>query len=324
MELMPSPLTLELTRHELFSLPPDTPAVGEAVRAEVSSCGRPPFFAVARVVVNAIQDETEYHRVYFREEGRPEDEIFSVSVEPIDYNADGTLPLIEKLLRTVPSGCSSRSVSRFWSSPDLPFGLGFTSEGGCQVVANHVQHKWGRNDFEWSEWCDDKQLWDWNSLQLDLFCWQLINEPKSELNFFLEWQKLGDDEKTRRCLFCEGGEWSELSRLSKWVLQLLTHRFGTYQQGSKKSFWCFLDNHPIFAHHFLTPWQSAICEIIKPSFWPHTPLCVYDWRVKVLANENAVTCDVPTQHELLEAQLGLRAFLRPHLSAEEIEALFVP
>ncbi len=331
---MSSPLTLELTRHELFSLPPDTPAIGEAFRVEVSSSKRPTFVALARLVMlYPRRNETNAHdhyRVFFRREEGPENEIFSS--ERVDYvvNAAKDSSPHETLLKRLREGANEEKVFRYWQPPDLTFGLVLKSTGWGAMLNSGSLSGWP--DFRWHLDQDKAQFWKWNTHEFQEVCRQLVLDPDSEFNFFLKWENLSEAEKSAFVTTCRCGDWNLLLRLFTWVLQLITHHFGPFpdpEENPTNSSWNFStsrtearDDWPALS--FAQRWRNALFAIVQPSFWPapEPDICLM-WRYRKTSGiENGVRCEIPTQHEVLEAQFGLREFLRPHLSAEEIEALF--
>ncbi len=183
-------------------------------------------------------------------------------------------------------------------------------------------------DFQWDRQEKYGSLFEWSTPQFHAFCEQLATNKASELNFFLDWKKLPYETKNSSITHCEHGDWGQLRHLLTWVLQIAVYHYGSFPEGKEtSSYWWF--THPYNhlerpATLFLLRWKKVICDIVRPSFWPEEPLCCSKWRNDETDIESDITCSIPTAHEFLEAQLGLREFLRPHLSTDEIEALFIP
>lgn len=331
---MSAPLTLELSRHELFSLPPDTPAVGEAFRVEVTSDKRPAFWALARMVFSRgrshrlIEDGRirDTYWVFFRDEERPYDEIFAGYTVKL---VSGETPTPEELLKQITKGANAPILTRFWQAPDFHFGLSLRTDGQGSILDNAGRKDWLR-DFYWGNEEDGEQIWAWNTREFQEFCRQMVVDPTSQFNFILRWDRSTPDEKTAISTRCEISDWNNLLRLFTWALQLVTHYFGPYWDENRSNSWW--DCTYLVPRHYDCPavffarrWQEVLFAIVRPAFWPKEQPCQRRWRRSDDAGvEDSVTCEVPTMHEVLEARFRLREFLRPHLSAEEIEALLVP
>ncbi len=318
---------LKLTSHDLFAVAPGTPAIGPALRVEVSSETRASFTAVARLVmIYTNQNERDYYRVFFKDEKRPADEIFSsggrcIVAEPQPISS-------EKLLARTTKAANAGIVTRFWKAPDLAFGLALSSCGMGSIVRKSGEPG-NLIDFYWGSWEDEDQFWEWNTYDFQAFCRQMLADADSQLNFYLRWLSWPAIEKTAYTTRLECGDWEQMVELFTKVLQLITHYFGPYyEENWKSSFWDF--TRPIPSRYdrpavlFARRWQKTLFDIIRPSFWPTTPLCAHQWRCQKEKLMEEVRCEVPTMHEVLEAQVRLHEFLRPHLSPGEIEDLLKP
>ncbi|RYX82295.1 hypothetical protein EON83_20090 [bacterium] len=321
---MPVPLQLTLTSHELFSLPPNTPATGSALRVEVARRGKKTFPALARTVPVNTESGTNYS-VFIRDEQRAQDEIFRgghffIRTEQQPLSED---QLIQKITQAI----KSEDYTRFCKLPQSPYCLGLNSKGLGNIIREKGQPNWGL-DFVWGTEDEHALMLDWNMPEFQSFCEHLITAPNSELNFFLDWQKHTEAERFAFATRCEQGNWEQTVSLFTSVLQLMTHYYGPYPGvGEKDSYWMFTSGWYVNespATPFARRWRTALCEIIRPAFWPQEQLCCSKWRHRESHIKSDVECAPPTAHEVLEAQLHLREFLHPHLSESEIEALLTP
>ncbi|BCM93373.1 hypothetical protein IAD21_05264 [Abditibacteriota bacterium] len=365
---MSSRLELTLTPHELFALPPDTPPTGEAIRVEIApskNCwffaeDTPSFFALARLVKGHSPQnngERDRYRVFFRNEGRGENEIFctgnlvvpkdSLSTEEMRQEAIGQPSLIP--------------TARFWKALDLPFGVALHSNGSGEIIERRGQYE-EIHTFNWCGWGKEERtpFFEWDTQEFHAFCRGLVQAPGSDLNFFLKWRRLSFEEKTALATRCENGDWEQLARLFSQALLLVFHYFVTHPD--KKGLdvnlkwkslsyrhkwdiggWTWTgdrlylypkDQYP--AQAYAGRLQEAIFQIVRPTFWlPPRPLCCYEWIeghqwfdgenfVLGAQIEHRAEYGMPTLHEFMEAQLELRDFFRPYLSEGEIEALLNP
>ncbi|BCM93374.1 hypothetical protein IAD21_05265 [Abditibacteriota bacterium] len=324
--MVSSPFQLTLTPHELFALPPDTPATGPAIRVEVTWRDEPAFFALARLVYiraagQGYKSKGDIYRIFLRDEQRAEDAIFGRG--QIFLKEEDCLLSEEELLRRISNSVNRGGFTRFWKSPELPYCLALNSLGRGFVISQRDQKASG-GDFQVEEW-DRNRFWEWDTNEFHSFCQKLVSDSESELNVFLRWQKLSPEEKTSLATTCELGDLEQLKHLLTWVLQLVVYHFGSYPYvygNGQSSFWHYTREIPTMydrpAVFFARRWQNVIFGIVRPNFWKPPPTLYWP------ALDTMIVCETPTAHEFLEAQLGLREFLRPHLSVGEIEALLSP
>ncbi len=234
-KVVPSPLELTLTPHELFTLPADTPATGPAIRVEVIPIkdrwffaeDTPSFFALARLVKRhpyQNNQQRDHYQVFFRNEQKGEDEIFctcnivvpkdSLSSEEMSQQAIGKPSLVP--------------TTRFWKAPDLPYCVALHSNGQGKILERPGQVESG-DTFHWRGWEKEEraQFFEWDTQEFYVFCRGLIRDVGSDLNFYLNWRTLSFEEKTALATRCKNGDWEQLVHLFSQGLLLVFHHFVT-------------------------------------------------------------------------------------------------
>ncbi len=356
---------LELSPHELFFLPPETPAKGEAFAVDYAPRYLPAMAcaALARPVLQSVDErEPDYQKanyiVFYCDPKRPERGVWSGGTAKAPaWNEPVTESQARDLItRSAQYGSPTRTHHRANSQ----FGLTIYQTGAKAVVTDQdnptivYKHLLPKpfGDFFWRDFADEPDFWNWNdfrateadealfcswnSAEFEEFCERLWDDPNSQLNVFLRFQALSDEEKTALTLRCEIGDWAQLMRLCACVLTLIAAQFGPFPDGQttgKNSFWAFSvptsttnvrtreENYP--AGLFARRWQSVLFPIIKPAFWPNEPLCQFRWRKQDANHLIVQLAKKPTKREVLEAKAQLREFLSPFLSAPQIGELFL-
>lgn len=323
--------TLELSPHELYFLPPGTPATAPAERVEVEVDGEMRTFP-ARLEWESVRHESsEFYSVFFRVEDARHDEILGHQTSVRKEEEDLTEQEIVELMK---NAIAVRHAQRYWNAPDVPYQLSIGSEW--------VTVRWDeRNEFAESSLNFRGDL-PWKGAQifssprsefLDL-CWQMHEDKSSGVHQALRWAQMKREQRDEIVFRCANGDWAKLHRLFSLALRVLVASYEIPPSPlTGVTPWLFdkeleyhrtLDKYGAMAT--ARRWYSVICNIIRPVFWPDEPSYFWHWRRKWTqqANINTALCGIPTAHEVLEAQLELRDFLRPHLRAEEIEALMRP
>ena len=310
---------LELSEHELYFLPPGTPAVAPATRVEVEVEGEVRAF-LARLEWMTYPDHPgrRFYWVFYRAE---EGEVVLCD------GASASVLTIEKVRGLMTECVRSSRILRLWHPPDTIWQATFSKDGGDYLV-------WREGEFDlihfrWEQSWRETEFSSYPRSAFFEFCERLRADENSELSYALRWHEFTPEQKSERAFSCENGNWEDLRRVFALAQIVLVHHRGVFQSHrSGESRWQFDLRHSpskTTARKWALRWRAAICEIMRPSFWLDEPLCHRDWRRKPL-NENRckVKCGIPTHHEFLEAQLELRDFLRPYLPAAAIEALMRP
>lgn len=317
---------LELSPHELYFLPPDTPAVAKATRVEVEG--------------NVFLTRLEYQFRNFA--GRDSFILFYRNEARRDLVLFGDRTVVdsgtsEQKISHVTYKCLQRKSShRFWHPHNVTFGVSFSSWGVADVVwreegkvATSLGFAWTTKDLrtEFAAWSPDEFLG---------FCEHSLADPNSHLCQALRWKDTTIQERDLTAFGCRNGDWNELLRLLSLVQKMVTLRFGFFPFPANQSSYWRIDRpwsnvsgrvEPCAdAIDWSTRWWAALCDIFQPSFSADEPLFIYRWRHDSHQKTALcqISCGIPTSHEVLEAQLQLREFLRPHLPADEIEALMRP
>ena len=316
--------TLELSEHELYFLPPGTPATAPATRVEVNFGGEKRAF-LARLVFREIFEDCELYYVFYRDETNIDGSVFAVSIPfMLGYSPElNDIDLYEIL---------EGSSLRFWHRAESPFGIQISSTGHGEVNWRNHGFQVAVQGFQWDKlWINDTFN---HCLQEEFlrFCERLCYDENSELKRAVQWNALSPKQKDDIAFGCENGDWKTLHRLFVCAQIVVVYNRGDFPNPKENdSFWRLDDDsakrkNRVSLDTWAMRWQAALCGIIRPLFWLNDPVYVWNWRhndTKYSAR-NTVRCSAPTAHELLEAQLELRDFLRPHLSTAEIEALMRP
>ncbi len=331
---------LELSEHELYFLPPGTSAIAPATRVEVEADGEVRTFLGRLEWQYQNRDDRDYYYIFHRP---AQDESLGliargacIKARTVALTAEETFNWIRKNIKS----CYPGYTKRLWHPPNADFGIDFAMYG---FSGGHADIEWRRGErrpesvgFQWKlpHEVEDFDLWPQHDFLL--FCQRLLNDENSEMNFALNWREKSEQEKDAIAFGCQMGDWKGLQHLFGCAQKLITCHLGKFPwPESERSQWNFdrvWSSRPgtvepcAEAIAWSNRWRAAICEFARPSFWRDEPISIYRWRHHEPNRRKllSVECTMPTHHELLEAQLELREFLRPHLSAAEIEALFVP
>ena len=322
-----SDATLKLSQHELYFLPPGTPAVAEAIRMEVEINGERQMF-LARLDWTYLEaDKRGCLSMFCQREDVREVGVFggmSWILKPLPpFSQQQKRERTREILEL-------NNLNRYWRAPDASYGVTFRWNGIASIYWGWTNHKKESVSFRWNAIAErDVRLLAsrQNFLQN---CQQFHADENSSLNDALRWAELTEAQRDAIAFHCENGNWERLRQLFWLAQKVVTSRLGTFPlPGADLSRWKFDSPWPSVdapsALEWSMRWRKALCNIVRPAFWNEEPLCVKEWR-KTSKNipRCVVTCAVPTAHELLEAQLELRDFLRPHLPESEIEALLRP
>ena len=316
--------TLELSEHELYFLPPGTAATAPATRVEVEFGGEKRAF-LARLVFREIFDDCELYYVFYRDEASTDNSVFAVSVAfMLGYSPD--LEDVD-LYEIIEGDCL-----RLCHGAESPFGIQISSQGrgevdwrnhGVQVAVEGFQ--WDRSWFQGTfNHCSQEKFLR--------FCERLCCDENSELKRAVQWNALSPQQKDEIAFGCENGDWKTLHRLFACAQIVVVYNRGDFPDPKENdSFWRLDDDsakrkNRVSHDTWAMRWQAALCGIVRPLFWLNDPVYVWNWRNNDArySERNVVRCTMPTHHQFLEAQLELRAFLRLHLPADEIEQLLLP
>ena len=337
---MPQP-TLELGPHELFFAASNTPARAPAERIEAK--GKPKRAFLARLEwFERDAQRSDVYQIFLRPEDAPDAPIIScrMSSPPRPKKQIEIPPLdAKKRLSWLKQSVKLERFARLWHPDGAPWGLSLNSDGIAEVY-------WPDRDdnapesltFRWrgpiqSAAPDDElaqiDLQSWPQNEFTAFCQSLYDDADSDLRGALKWHDTAPTARDAVAFGCQLGDWEQLRHLLRCALIVVTHECGispSYARGQSYRQIDFLTRAEDRANVWFNRLRAAICEVVRPSFWPDEPIYVYAWRSARAHDDgrNLVECGVPTAHELVEAQVELRAWLRPHLAEAQIEALFVP
>ena len=325
--------TLELSEHELYFLPPGTPATAPATRVEVEVDGAMRVFLARLEWQYQNNDNRDFYLIFYCP---AEDEKVGLLFHGACIKARTEALTSEEMRTWMRKSIQTSYSQRFWCPADKDFGIKFQSFGSADIEWRRDERHPKSVSFRWRlpDGIADFKLWPRNEFLR--FCQQLYADEKSELNFALDWGKKSDQDKDALAFGCENGDWQQLQQLFSCAQKLITHYYGIFPWPEQSaSYWDFdrdwsnMSGSPepcADAIAWANRWRAAICGVTNPSFWRNEPICVYRWRHHEPQRRKllSVRCTMPTAHEVLEAQLELREFLRPHLPDYEIEALMRP
>lgn len=319
--------TLELSNAELAFVP-DTPATAPATRVEVEINGKKRWFLVRLEFIKI--EECDCFSFFYREENAACHDIHGREgylVKPSSLSADNMKVFIPKHL-------DPNFSWRFWSVPGKEWALAANWAGWIYIAWTGRDKRLDQIHFRCLVPWNTNRFGDFPRTQFESFCQQLYDDHDSPLACALRWKNLSFEQRDDIAFGCQNGNWKSLTRLLSLAQIVVTYQCGYFPHAyQKKSRWVF-DRDEIRAKRLgqteafqrLKRWRSAVCRIIQPAFWPEEPDFVTQWRHNPFRQHDVyqVECTMPTAHEVIEAQIELREFLRPHLSAEAIEALMRP
>ncbi len=322
-----SQATLTLSPHELYFLPPGTPATSQATRVEVEVDGKIRAF-LARSEIYIVPNR-KHHSIFlfFKEE-----------------TADAALIGLESFSLQTPRAQTENQIAdsvkslvrynriprnRYWRSPSGAFGVVFNSRGRASVQSGDGNNSLGRVPFRWDEHGDKGEFCSWNAPEFLEFCARVAEDEHSPLQYALTWRNFSEEQKNAIAFGCDYGDWETMRHYFLLAAKIITHHFGAFPlPESELTKWKIDLPWPSEevprALSWSSRWRAAISQIFRPSFQGDEPICISEWRTRTNVARCAVKCTVPTHHELVEAQLELREWLRPHLPAAEIEELMRP
>ena len=318
--------TLELSHAELTFVP-GTVAVGSARRVTVEVDGEQRQFLARLEFVDV--EGCDCISFFYREENADERDVFGREgyiVKPSRLAPENSM---EWMVRNIHPNTSRR----FWSAPQNEYALAVNWAGWINIAWDgqdrYVNNLTFRCAVPWTQ----NKAGDYPRDEFERFCHQLREAPNSALNRALRWKDLSFEERDDLAFACQVGDWNGLRHLFSLAQIVVTHQCGHFPPLHRnRSYWVFdkseqskrIQQTQAFQH--AERFRNAICQIVQPSFWIEEPNYVIKWRHNPFRQYYSceVRCGTPSHHEVLEAQLQLREFLRPHLPADEIEALFMP
>ncbi len=277
-------------------------------------------------------DDRDYYYVFYRAENIKDTRVFGNGACIVSRKSALSQEETENWIRK----SIGRSSKRFWYPRDANFGIIFVSFNFADVEWRCGKRHPESVGFEWKLPLGVERFADWSQPDFIEFCEHLYADENSELNFALRWREKSAEARDIEAFKCENGDWENLRKLFSCAQKVITHYHGIFPwPKSDASYWDFdrcwsnisgATEPCADAIAWSNRWRAALCEIARPSFWGDKPICVYRWRHHDPERRELlwVSCTIPTHHEVLEAQLELREFLRPHLSDDEIEALMRP
>ena len=332
---------LELSEHELFFCAPGTPALAPAERVEAK--GKPTRIWLARLeFFERDAHRSDLYQIFLRPEDAPDAPILScrMSSPPRPKKQVEVVPLdAKKRASWIKQSLKLERFARLWHPSAAPFGLSLQSDGIAEVywpgrdgqTPEALTFRWRANVQRAAQGDElaHVDLTSWPQTEFLAFCQSLYDDADSQLRGAIGWHYTPPESRDAVAFGCRIGDWEELRQLLRAALTVVTHSCGISPSFARKQAYRQIDfitasDEP--ATVWFNRFRAAICQVMRPSFWPDEPIYVYAWRGQRAHDDerHMVRCAVPTHHELAEAQFELREFLRAHLSASEIEALFVP
>ncbi len=337
-----SDATLQLSQHELYFLPPGTPATSPATRVEVEVRGEK-FWITVRLECSGRVGRAEQYRVFWRPEGVEDARVF-VSQVTVEAGPDAERKAISRIRQSIDMG----SV-RLWRAPDAPFGVEVSTENYGRIEWRKDGERLAAETFDWEPKWTNREFANLSQIEFVELLQAAYADEDSSLWQTLRWQALTRDQKNGVAFGCENGDWQKLRRLFACAQIVIYCECGPFPylrevtqskptRDGKPVFSVYERNWRWFFDESLQAkqldsrergwqmrWQNAICQIARPKFWPHEPIYTFNWRRSHADYDRCyVESAMPTRNQALEAGLELREFLRPHLPESEFEALLRP
>ena len=335
--------TLTLSEHELYFLPPSTPATAPATRVEVEVRGTK-YWITARLELSGRLDKLDQYRVFWQPDGIEDARVFVHQIT-VAGGPDSASDALRRIRRHIDLG----SV-RLWRSPDEAFGVEVSTENYGHIELRKGGRRIEMETFSWEHNWTNQEFANLPQLEFLELLQKAYDNKNSSLWPVLLWCELTRDEKNEIAFGCQKGDWQELTRLFACAQIVIYRECGPFpylrdgrwikpaHDGAKPTLqvheteWQWFFDEPLQATEMSSEerkwrvrWRDTLCQIMRPNFWPDESIYNLNWRRSHYNHGSCrVECKMPTHHEFLEAQLELRAFLRPHLPADEIEALFAP
>ena len=322
---------LELSQHELYFLPPGTPATAPATRVEVEVDGKGRVFSARLILLKQNANQLNFYSIFYRDENVQDSGIFAsgacLSAEAIRQSNLSEDDIIRKKAHYP-------FAERYWYSPDGDYAIRFnvySSAIGWGCHRNRAEEQ----IIQSLQLPNKEKLLSYSQTEFLKLCVEFHSSNSPELRFILKWRKLTTAQRNEIAFGCERGNWDELRHLFSLVQIIIVHHFNAFVGSANACVWRFdyarsatmgTKSECLIAVPWIELWRETLCEIFLPSFWIEEEYnCIYKWRRASAHKERCeIYCSVPTHHELLEAQMQLREFLRPHLSDDSIDALMRP
>lgn len=336
--------TLTLSEHELYFLPPGTPATAPALRVEIDFRGQK-HWIIVRLEYNERWNKYAQYRALWQPEGAEDSRVFASQIT-VQNGPDKVDEALSRIGQSIDMG----SV-RLWCAPDASFGVEVSTENYGRIEWRKDGARTGTETFSWELKWTNREFANLPQLQFVAMLEAAHDNENSSLQRVVRWHALTRDEKDSIAFGCQHGDWNELRRLFACVQVVIYHECGPFPylrqvhwtkpapDGDGKPVlqarevnWQWFFDEPLYAtaensveKKWRMRWRNALCQIARPNFWPDEPIYAFNWRRSHRDFfQYRVECGMPTADEALEAQLELRDFLRPHVSADEIEKLLQP
>ena len=299
--------TLELSEHELYFLPPGTPATAPATRVEVEVDGEMGVF-LARVELREYKDKGRFTCVFYRREEGAE-----IIVESLDYVE--SFKSEEKKVRHICKSIQSEWKNRFWRSIDGKFGVIVSLEVTrifWLIKGRMIDSEVLNPDFL----CSMSEVFSWPQHDFVAYFDELYADKDSELNYALRWHETLSQKKDLVAFKCQNGDWDQLRHFLSLTQIIVVHRCGGFPAPYFDRSYGLIDRSWVSSSRnqgaarakaitWADRWRDVICGIMRPSFWENEPRCVSGWRRRnqKVRDLCTISCGIPTHHEVLEAQI---------------------
>ena len=310
--------TLTLSPHELFFLPPNTPATAPAEQLLVKPEKGEAYSVLFRLVqILPLKDNDAW--LYFRDERHSEDEIRGGGHVCLGCSTcDGDKATPEAISEQI---AADYGTLRYWVSPGREFGIALSSDSSITVSTRPFDQNAQETVSDYGSSLD--AVGKWSSEEVAAFCSSIWTPKRSPSRHVLHWQRLSKAERATVRVPSSLEDRERLLDLLHDVLLLQCHHFKLPHYGRARTFAAELPSKrpQSPADEWANRLRRALLDILAPTpgfptFPKPTP------RVRRDLWDGVVCSEQPTHHELIEAQCQLREFLAPHLSPDEIEALF--
>lgn len=229
--------TLTLSEHELYFLPPGTPATAPASRVEVEVNGEMRVF-LARLEWQSpnVNDRDVYFVFYCS--AHEEKEVVLVNENRIKLKK--SVLTMEEERQRICQWIECGHKERFWHPLDASFGVKFKSFGFADIEWRRGERRPESVCFEWHLPAEAETFKMWSRGDFLRYCQQLYQDENSELNFALNWGEKSADARDAVAFGCKHGDWQELRQLLSCVQKLITLRYGVFPRPkSEVSYWDF-------------------------------------------------------------------------------------
>ncbi len=316
---MSSP-TLTLSRHELFFLPVGTPATAAAQRLQIKPRKGEPYSVLFRLVqILPLADNDAW--LYFRDERRNDDHICGGGHVCLGCSTcDGDKATPGAIAKQI---ADSYGLLRYWVSPEGDFGIQLSSYGDIEVATQPNDQDEQRHVSDYIRLDSLRSIHEWSPTQIETFCRSIWTANRSPERHYLHWEHLSSAQSASVRVPASVADREQLLQLLHCVFILQMHHF------KDPDAWGGLLAAELPSGSDETPgeqWSNRLRRVLL-QILAEPPTRVTRTRDPVLRARrdlwDGVMCrQLPTHHELIEAGCQLREFLAPHLSADEIEALF--